>query len=308
MPDPGKAAGGTSIAAGGHHTEERRQPFSNNIDAASLRTTSGNERHATKAESHLNRLLGKPDSQRLGGHKRQPLLDKVTTFDGAPNDPHFLRLCIKYMQAQPTVKFSAVSNWRGWVQIEQASRRFARISDQIGHGFSEARIVSGHAVQDDWSLGDDIFVEKCFKYMQDEPQIDYEGVARELGLQYGAAAMGRFYEIMHRLRPPWYRTIIQSTGSERHRSTTNLDSDPAISDRHGEPKGAIVGSETAQAATGREQPKIVDLDGDGLQSDDDVDSLYSESEYLAKFQQDLVRSATIIDLSEDSGMDVDGKG
>lgn len=288
--------------------EERHQPISKNIGAASLRTTSGNETHATNAESHLNRLLRKPDDQRLGGYKRQPLLDKVTTFDGAPNDPHFLRLCIKYMQAQPTIKFSAVSGWRGPVRTGQASRRFASIGDQIGHGFSKARIVSDHAVQGNWSPGDDIFVEKCYKYIQDEPRVDYEGVARESNLQHGAAAMKRFYEIMHRLRPPWYRTIKQSTDSERHRSTNHLDPDPPISDRHGGPKGAVVGSETAQAATGREQPGIVDLDGDLSQSDDDVDSLYSESEYLAKFQQDLVKSATIIDLSEDSGMDVDGKG
>ena len=152
-------------------------------------------------------------------------------------------------------------------------------------------------------------MEECFYNMKKAPDIDFDAVARDTAMVHPASAKQRFWRIMSQRRPPWLpanrpASVIVKGGlpplgvstrsSTRNEAQATEASEPSVSNHPDGVNGADSNID--------EEDYDFSINDD---LDDDMDSVYSESEYLARFQADVASSAATKVKLEDNDFDMD---
>ena len=208
------------------------------------------------------------------------------------------------------IDFESAARERNMQVTGSAHTRFSKIVHRVGPTWAGP---TPHYIKDGGqgltSLLEKESLQTFFRNMTRKPSIDFGMVASDVGMQRANSANTRFWKIMHRIKPKfrydYYSITKQGTGN-----TSSMASDPRMSTSSTTPDGRqgngdLEGLGQAQPAETLQRAPVEDREDHTYDnSSDDGDSLYSESEYLARFQQDVNTAATKVKL-EENDMDLD---
>lgn len=118
-------------------------------------------------------------------------------------DAKFLLACLKHVTVKPTIDYLAVGKVFDWRTLSASNGRFSRIVERLGPRWDE-ELHHTRAVDKTPAIWNEKFLESCFKHMTKEPKIDFEAVAKDIGMPVVAFAARRFVKIVHfQLHASW---------------------------------------------------------------------------------------------------------
>jgi hypothetical protein len=157
------------------------------------------------------------------------------------------------------------------------------------------------------TVAESYFLKHCFRNMTERPEIDWNSLCKDVKIRNRKSAIEKFWKVAAKLRPKFL------VGDEAVGTNGKSPAVPGIVTRSSAAQPQTTEEPKADPGTNcpmDESPQIghcVDEEYYAVpfSDEDDIDSIYSESEYLARFQQALVNSAgTKIKLEEDLDMDM----